>query len=189
MPVTQQTVQHSGEYEVIECDCSTPQAIEMQARIMAGETHLLPLYHKLFQTQRHVFKNIVPDAYLTQFAKVELPDYETSLVDPADDIRVRYMAVGTGTTTPSASSTQLTAEVVRATPISSSVGKVTVHTLFLGIAQGNGNTFSEIGCFAGDASATANSGLLRSFSLMTPTFVKTDQKTMTANYRITHVSA
>lgn len=79
------------------------------------------------------------------------------------DISVKYVAIGTSSTAPSAADTQLGAEVFRKALTSSSSPATGQSTLTLYLAPGDAVSvgIQEVGWFAGaGASGTANSGVL-----------------------------
>lgn len=80
------------------------------------------------------------------------------------DISVKYVAVGTGSTAPAATDTQLQTEVFRKALTSSSNGAAAgegIFTLYLSPQDVVGTAIAEVGWFAGSsASGTANSGVL-----------------------------
>lgn len=103
-----------------------------------------------------------------------------------DDLEIKYLAVGTGTTPASASDTQLQSEQFRMIPTSKSLQTDYEQTIWV-IPTNIGNfTYKEIGVFAGTATATANSGTLLSrininiekTSSMEVTFIRKDYVTI-----------
>jgi len=85
-------------------------------------------------------------------------------LDGTTDIRVYYLAIGTDSTAPAASDTQLGAEVFRKAITASEAGAgagESIFTLYLSPQEAIGVAIAEVGWFAGSsASATANSGVL-----------------------------
>lgn len=78
--------------------------------------------------------------------------------------QVRYMAVGTSTTAPSASDTQLGAEAFRKAVTTyangTNPGEIVV-SMYIGPGEIVGTTIEEVGIFAGNgASSATNSGVL-----------------------------
>ena len=80
------------------------------------------------------------------------------------DISIKYVAVGTGSTAPAATDTQLQTEVFRKALTSSSNGAAAgeaTYTLYLSPQDVVGTAIAEVGWFAGSgATGTANSGVL-----------------------------
>jgi len=97
----------------------------------------------------------------------------------ATDSRILYIAIGTSSTAVSASDTQLSVEVYRqaVTAISRSGGVVT-STFYLSTGEAN-VAIAEIGIFAGDATAAANSGTLLSRILWSHTKTADEEITIT----------
>lgn len=82
--------------------------------------------------------------------------------DTAVDLDIKYLAVGDGDTPATAEDTQLGNERFRSVPTSKTLGDGYVQTIWvLTIAQANFH-IREIGVFAGNATATANSGSMLS---------------------------
>ena len=102
------------------------------------------------------FTNLITNAYLDELAKIPqgiAPDFE-----------LKYIAIGTGSTAPSVTDTQLETEIFRKQVTSQSktgTGKVT--TIFVIIDSEAVATWGEIGIFVGStATGTVNSGVLAS---------------------------
>ena len=80
------------------------------------------------------------------------------------DTSIKYIAVGTSSTTPAATDTQLGAEVFRKALTSSANGAAAgegLYTVYLSPQDAIGVAIAEVGWFAGSsASGTANSGVL-----------------------------
>lgn len=82
--------------------------------------------------------------------------------DAFASLEIKYLAIGTGTNPASVTDTQLQTEVLRRIPTSSSITDDYVQTIWV-IPTNIGNfTYREIGVFAGNATATADSGTLLS---------------------------
>lgn len=85
-------------------------------------------------------------------------------LDGTTDTRIYYLAIGTNNTAPSASDTQLHAEVFRKAITASEAGAAAgegIFTLYLAPQEAIGVAIAEVGWFAGSsASAAANSGVL-----------------------------
>ena len=144
--------------------------------------------HELFAINTYEVTNIVPDVYLEALA-ANMVTAGGSLA-AADELRVTYMAVGTGAGAEAAGDTTLGTEVFRDTVDSQGdSAKVAYNTLFIGLSEANGNTLAEVGCFAGAASAAADSGTLASRTLLAPTIAKTVTKTVTVEVRHTFADA
>lgn len=96
---------------------------------------------------------------------------------------VTYGAVGTGTTTPQNSDTQLVTEICRklVASVSYSTNIITIR-IFFTTAEANGD-LKEFGLFGEDASVTVNSGTLFQRVLISKT--KTASKTLTIESVIT----
>lgn len=81
----------------------------------------------------------------------------------ADNPKITYIAIGSGTNAPSSSDTQLQAETFRkavTTYTSGGTGELLV-SLFLGPSDAVGYDIEEVGAFAGNAATTTpNSGVL-----------------------------
>lgn len=116
-------------------------------------------------------------ATLTNAGKNLLRDARRGLVT---DISIKYVAVGTSSTAPAATDTQLGAEVFRKALTSSSNGAPAgegVFTLYLSPQDVVGTAIAEVGWFAGSsASGTANSGVLIARGLYSHT--KTNQESI-----------
>ena len=82
--------------------------------------------------------------------------------------QITYVAIGTSTTTPAATDTQLGAEAFRKAVTSAvaggSNGEVII-TLYLAPGDANGINVQEVGFFGGAATGTANSGTLLAHGL------------------------
>ncbi len=100
------------------------------------------------------FNNLITDLYLDELSKV------VRGVTP--DLQIMYVAIGTGTATPSASDTQLGTEVYRRqVTLQSKTGTGQVSTTFVIPAADAVFEWQEIGIYAGSsATATLNSGTL-----------------------------
>lgn len=93
----------------------------------------------------------------------------------ATNTAVTYVAIGTGSTAPAVTDTQLVAEVFRKRLTAFSNGSAageTLLTMYLSPADSGGTVIGEIGWFAGPlASATANTGVLIARGLYSHTHV------------------
>lgn len=103
-----------------------------------------------------------------------------------DDLEIKYLAVGTGDTPASASDTQLEDEQFRQIPTTKQLFADYEQTIWV-IPTNLGNfTYKEIGVFAGNATSTADSGMLLSrinvniekTSSMEVTFIRRDYVTI-----------
>lgn len=79
-----------------------------------------------------------------------------------DSLDIKYLAVGTGTTPASATDTQLATETFRSVPTSKSVENGYVQTIWVLPTYLAIQRLREIGVFAGNATATPNSGVMLS---------------------------
>lgn len=77
-----------------------------------------------------------------------------------NDLQIKYLAIGTGTNPASPTDTQLQAEVFRVQPTSRAITTDYVQTIWVIPVQIGNFTYKEIGVFAGDATATLNSGMM-----------------------------
>ena len=82
--------------------------------------------------------------------------------DSAVDLDIKYIAIGTDGTTATAEDTQLYAEVFRSTPTSKTVMDGYMQTIWVLTPEQGNVRIREVGVFAGDATATADSGSLLS---------------------------
>ena len=103
-----------------------------------------------------VIKNRVTDDYLDYLIKVL-----TGTIPP--NLKIKYLAVGTGATDPGNNPTRLTNEIFRtqytSAPVYQMVG--TVRTEFVILAEEAIGTIRELGIFAGTgATGSPNSGIL-----------------------------
>lgn len=87
-----------------------------------------------------------------------------------DNCQIKYVALGTGTTAPAATDTQLQTEVFRkvlTSDLSGSIGEL-LPVVYLAPADANGVTVQEVGLFIGaSATVAANSGTLLARGLWT----------------------
>lgn len=91
---------------------------------------------------------------------------------------INYLGVGTGTTTPLSTDTQLQTELARTTVSSSSrSNSQTTLGFFFNSSTANG-TITEVGAFI-DGSASANSGQIWNHALFSPSITKTSAETLT----------
>lgn len=106
-----------------------------------------------------------------------------NIAEKANEGMVTYGAVGTGTTTPQNSDTQLETELARKLISSTSYvsNAITIRTFYT-TAEANG-ALKEFGLFGEDASGAANSGTLFQRVLIDRT--KTASKTLTVESVIT----
>ena len=96
------------------------------------------------------------------------------LVSPIYDLAINYIAIGTGSTTPTASDTQLTTETTRAVVVYSqdvNYNELILQTFLPDANLANG-TYYEAGSFIG-GSATPNSGIIFNHALFATPYVKT----------------
>ena len=107
------------------------------------------------------FTNLITNAYLDELAKI--PQGQTP------DLEIKYVAIGTGTTTPTVTDTTLETEIFRKQVTSQSkTGTGEVTTIFVIIDSEAVATWGEIGIFASStATASADSGVLISRVLYT----------------------
>lgn len=75
-------------------------------------------------------------------------------------LQIKYLAIGTGTNPASPTDTQLQTEVFRVQPTSRAITADYVQTIWVIPVQMGNFTYKEIGVFAGNATATLNSGML-----------------------------
>ena len=98
---------------------------------------------------------------------------------------ITYCAVGTDSTAPSSSNTQLGAEIERkliaVREISESASNAAVFTTFYTTSEANG-TLREVALFGDDASETANSGTMYTHAAINR--VKTSADTLTIEYTV-----
>jgi hypothetical protein len=100
-----------------------------------------------------------------------------------DTGKITYMAVGTGTSSPSASDTTLQTELTRKQiSIRTPSGATCAFRTFFNSSEANG-TLKEIGLFGDDASATADSGTL--FARASIDKEKTSSETLTLDWEAT----
>lgn len=95
----------------------------------------------------------------------------------ATDVKIKYVAVGTGTNAPAASDTQLQTETFRKalTQSSSPAAGAGLFTLYLSPGDAVGVGIQEVGWFAGAAAtATTNSGVLVARGLYAHTKLSTE---------------
>lgn len=101
--------------------------------------------------------------------------------------QILYVAVGTSSTAPAVTDTQLGAEVFRKTLTSNANGASAgqgVFTLYLSPQDIAGTVIAEVGWFAGSsANATANSGVLVARALYSHT--KTNQESINVSFTLT----
>lgn len=94
------------------------------------------------------------------------------------DTSIKYLAVGTSSTAPAATDTQLGAEVFRKALTSSANGAAAgegLYTIYLAPQDVVGVVIAEVGWFAGSsASGTANSGVLVARALYSHTKTATE---------------
>ena len=94
------------------------------------------------------------------------------------DLGIKYIAVGTGSTAPAATDTQLQTEVFRKALTSSANGATAgegVYTLYLSPQDVVGTAIAEVVWFAGSgATGTANSGVLIGRALYSHTKTATE---------------
>ena len=96
------------------------------------------------------------------------------LVSPTYDLAINYIAIGTGSTTPTASDTKLTAETTRAVVVYSqdvNYNELIIQTFLPDANLANG-TYYEAGSFIA-GSATPNSGIIFNHALFATPYVKT----------------
>ena len=102
----------------------------------------------------------------------------------ATNTQILYVAVGTSSTAPAATDTQLGTEVFRKALTSSSNGAAAgegVFTLYLSPQDTVGTVIAEVGWFAGSsASASANSGVLVARALYSHT--KTNNESINVSF-------
>ncbi len=98
--------------------------------------------------------------------------------------KITYVALGTDSTTPAVTDTQLGAEVFRKVVSSYTTGSTgeTLVNMFLSPSDLVGTTVSEVGFFGGNASATANSGVLLAHGLYSHTHLGTESIQFTLDY-------
>lgn len=99
----------------------------------------------------------------------------------ADNPKVTYIALGTGSTAPSASDTKLAAEVFRKKITSytnGGTGEILANG-YIGPTEAVGTIIAEVGFFGGNsASSTANSGILIARGLYSHTKTSTESLTL-----------
>ncbi len=170
----------SGLWTITELDMRSEEALQLEAE------RNIPELLRRFTMQKHVLHNIVPDCYLAALALAMVT--AGGSVPAASELRGTYIALGTGSTAPAAGNTQLATEYFRSNiDAQSSSAGVAKNGMLLTTAEGNGSTIAELGLFAGNASASANSGLLASRLLVTPTIAKTVAKSV--YFEVTHTFA
>lgn len=96
------------------------------------------------------------------------------LVSPVYGLAINYLAIGTGATAPTATDTQLTAEVARAVIAYSqdiTYNELLLQAFFTDAQLANG-TYKEVGSFVG-GTASLNSGQIFNHALFAAPYVKT----------------
>lgn len=95
---------------------------------------------------------------------IALNEYAKAIFDNSNDVEIKYLALGTGSTTASSTNTQLESEIFRTDPISSTVsGTGQVTNVFYVRDNEATDVIREVGIYAGStATSTSNSGLLYS---------------------------
>ena len=122
------------------------------------------------------YENLIPTCGRTLLAN-QLTD-----ASPTNDPRVNYVALGTGTTAPANSDTQLETEVFRNTVASqTNNNNIAYITGFIAATEDDG-TYRECGLFA-DGGAGADTGVLVSHVAINVT--KSNTETLTIDWTIT----
>ncbi len=168
-----------GVYAFTVLDCATKKARQICDEIKRRKTEgmeytgLLQRFLGEFSLGTVEFHNLVPDAGLEVIAENLSNPSPSAAYDP----NISYIAVGTGTTAAAAGDTTLETEVFRdAVDTYSRSGKISKNAILIGYSEANGYTISEVGAFAGAASATADTGALMSRSKLTTTIAKDASK-------------
>ncbi|SRR6266571_9050753 len=98
-------------------------------------------------------------------------------VSGANTPKITYVALGTSSTAPAATDTQLGAESFRKAVTSytngASTGEVLIN-MYLGPGDDVGDSIAEVGFFGGNATGTANSGVLLAHGLYSHTKLGTE---------------
>lgn len=125
-------------------------------------------------------KNLNPDELFEKIAKLMADP--TADFDTAENLLINYIALGSGTTAPASSDTQLQTEVYRNEVASiSNSGKIIYVTAFFNDTEVSG-TFREAGLFAG-ATGVADSGNIA--SRIAVNITKSTSETLTIDWIIT----
>ena len=178
-----------GKYKITVCempsDCAAKRDFLALHKAAVNKCEVaISRLHELFTSNVFEFENVVPDVYLESLA-ANVVTAGGSLA-AADELRITYIAVGTGTTAVAGTDTTLETEVFRDTIDSQGdASKVARSTIFIGLSEANGNTLSEVGGFAGAASGVTDSGTMASHALLSPTIAKTITKTITIELALT----
>lgn len=95
---------------------------------------------------------------------IALNEYAKAIYNNTSDTQLKYLALGTGSTTASATNTALESEIFRTDPISSTVsGTGQVTNVFYARDNEAQDVIKEVGIFAGSTATTVSgSGLLYS---------------------------
>lgn len=180
-----------GVHRFVLCDVSSPKAQAIQARIL--ELAKKPFENRkdyLYWTQelRHLFGEqelITPNVFCTP-ARAAIARRMAGTLTYSGTIN--YGAVGTSTTTPAASDTQLGAEVYRATVASADLSGISsaiiILSFFYSSASFTNSNVNEFGTFI-DGTASANTGQLGSYIKFPDTINKTALKSLTVDAQYT----
>ena len=133
------------------------------------------------KTGRLKFQDLVKNMFVTA-GKNSLADGLRGTTESTKGI-ITYCALGTGTTAPALTDTDLQTELVRKLiSVRSVSGNVATFQTFFTTSEGNG-TLREAGLFGDDATATANSGTLFCRAAINRT--KTSSDTLTLSWAVT----
>lgn len=138
---------------------------------------LIKRLNSICETEVIVKKNLLPTV-----GRAAVAHHLTSASPNPSSLRVNYVALGSGSTTPANGNTQLNTEVYRNTTASQTNSNNTAYiTGFFSAVETTG-TYAEAGLFIG-ASGTANSGSLFSHVLISIT--KSATETLTVDWTVT----
>lgn len=142
---------------------------------------LIACYNRIAGVYKEVFENIVPTVGRTAIAQVL-----TGNISDFTNIRMNYVALGSGITAPNNADTTLDTEVFRKDFASRSFNNnVAYFTAFYTAADVSG-TFYEHGIFIGGTAAADSGVLLSRVLLNAPTGIaKSASETLTIEHQIT----
>lgn len=125
--------------------------------------------------------NIIPDVGLVAILRRYI-----GLDSISDEGKCTYGALGTGTSTPSASDTTMQNELIRKLIGDRSIesGDTGLVEMFFNESEANGVTITKFALFGEDATAIADSGTLMEYIDFDTPFTKTSIETLTIEVRI-----
>lgn len=184
MEIQKEKATLKGVYTFTKAFLEKPEHFALDARIKklkdsgAEFMHLVRELNTMCRTEKFVIENIIPTVGRTMIAN------NLTNASPTNVMKITHCALGTSSTAVANADVQLGTETYRNAIASiTNATNIGYATGFFTAVEVTG-TFAECGIFS-NGTGTANSGILLSHVLLSPSVVKTSTETLTLDWTLT----